>query len=370
MGRPSKLTPEQWAAARRRWEGSDREGFAWLREEVLVAFGDAPSRPAFVQMARDQGWKKGGPPSETLKPAAPETAKVTDAGKKHSGVSAGKKRSPTNGPKGPPKLSVVGGKHAPKAPPEPPDEEQAEPEKEPATYVKADAPPLEAPSGLRREKEVRVAAKALSESRRRGRPPDYIPEFCHLAYHFCLLNATNEEIASYLQINEDTFYAWQVQHPEFSEAVKAGKLPADGRVAASLYMRATGYVAKVNKPMNVPLGGGISMVQTIQYEEYVAPDVKAAQTWLFNRRPKDWRANVQFTPPPPNSIPDTKWLDEVYERKQLAAREVQDRVAGRMERMGVTLALADSAGDEELLAAARVIDEEPGPALDDEGGDG
>lgn len=70
MGRPSKLTPEQWAAARRRWEGSDKDGFAWLREEVLAAFGDAPSRPAMQQMAAQQGWEKGGEPSQPLKPAA------------------------------------------------------------------------------------------------------------------------------------------------------------------------------------------------------------------------------------------------------------------------------------------------------------
>lgn len=70
MPRPSKLTPEQWAAARRRWEGCDRIGFAWLREEVLAAFGDAPSRPAMQQMAESQGWKKGGPPSEPIPPAS------------------------------------------------------------------------------------------------------------------------------------------------------------------------------------------------------------------------------------------------------------------------------------------------------------
>jgi hypothetical protein len=69
MGRPSKLTAEQWAAARRRWEGTDKAGFAWLREEVLAAFGDAPSRPAMQQMAAQQGWVKGGDPSEPLKPA-------------------------------------------------------------------------------------------------------------------------------------------------------------------------------------------------------------------------------------------------------------------------------------------------------------
>lgn len=87
MGRPSKLTPDQWAAARRRWEGCDRAGFAWLREEVLAAFGDAPSRPGMQQMAGDQGWKKGGESSEPLPAMAPASR---EAKRKVTGV-AGKK---------------------------------------------------------------------------------------------------------------------------------------------------------------------------------------------------------------------------------------------------------------------------------------
>lgn len=70
MGRPSTLTPEQWTAARRRWEGCDRQGFEWLRVEMLRAFGAAPSRPAIQQNAARAGWEKGGAPSEPLAPGA------------------------------------------------------------------------------------------------------------------------------------------------------------------------------------------------------------------------------------------------------------------------------------------------------------
>jgi len=76
VGRPSKLTPDQWAAARRRWEGAEKPGFEWLRQEALAAFGDAPSRPAMQQMANEQGWEKGGPPSEPLPPMAAGKAAV------------------------------------------------------------------------------------------------------------------------------------------------------------------------------------------------------------------------------------------------------------------------------------------------------
>lgn len=70
MGRPSKLTPEQWAIARRRWEGSDKDGFAWLREEVLAEYGHAPTRPAIQQMAVRAGWSKNGKPLQASRRTA------------------------------------------------------------------------------------------------------------------------------------------------------------------------------------------------------------------------------------------------------------------------------------------------------------
>lgn len=100
MPRPSKLTPEQWAVARRRWEGCDRIGFAWLREEVLAAFGDAPSRPAMQQMAESQGWQKGGPASDPIPPASasrkvsPPPAKATAPARKVTDPSESEEVSP------------------------------------------------------------------------------------------------------------------------------------------------------------------------------------------------------------------------------------------------------------------------------------
>ena len=66
MPRLSTLTPDQWAQARRRWEGATDTGFEWLRREMLAAFGVAPSRPAIRQAAAKAGWEKGGSPSRPL----------------------------------------------------------------------------------------------------------------------------------------------------------------------------------------------------------------------------------------------------------------------------------------------------------------
>lgn len=53
-----RLTPEQWAAARRRWERDTRRGFEWLRAELEAELGRVPSRAAFQQMSNRQGWTR------------------------------------------------------------------------------------------------------------------------------------------------------------------------------------------------------------------------------------------------------------------------------------------------------------------------
>lgn len=146
MGRPSKLTAEQWAAARRRWEGADKEGFAWLREEVLAAFGDAPSRPAMQQMAAQQGWAKGGDPSEPLRPAE------------------GQKRAASPAKAPPPAKKVT--RAVEKATPPPPPKV---------------TPPEDSPGEVADEV---VDTPQPTEKKGPGRPTKYKPEFARLILEF------------------------------------------------------------------------------------------------------------------------------------------------------------------------------------------
>jgi len=50
----AKLSKEQWAAARKRWEDDPREGFAWLVSEL----NNVVSRSAIAKMAKRNGWTK------------------------------------------------------------------------------------------------------------------------------------------------------------------------------------------------------------------------------------------------------------------------------------------------------------------------
>ena len=55
------------------------------------------------------------------------------------------------------------------------------------------------------------------------------------------MGATDTELARFFGISRSTFYLWRLNYPEFSDALRAGKMPADDRVERSFYERAIGY---------------------------------------------------------------------------------------------------------------------------------
>ena len=74
-----------------------------------------------------------------------------------------------------------------------------------------------------------------------GRPTDYLPEYCTQVKKLCLLGATDKEIADFFEVTETTINNWKIDHPEFFESIKAGKITADSEVAGSLFKRAMGF---------------------------------------------------------------------------------------------------------------------------------
>jgi len=73
-----------------------------------------------------------------------------------------------------------------------------------------------------------------------GPASSYKPEFCSLARKFCLLGATNPELAQMFEVAPRTISRWIADFPEFSTAVKEGRAVADANVAERLYARALG----------------------------------------------------------------------------------------------------------------------------------
>lgn len=127
-------------------------------------------------------------------------------------------------------------------------------------------------------------AEQDTETGKSGRPPVYKPEFAQQAAKLCQLGATDHELAQFFEVDTRTIYRWKNSHPEFCQAVIAGKENADERVERALFNRAVGYTFESEKVFQYQ--GVIVRADTL---EHVAPDPGAAMNWLKNRRPDKWR---------------------------------------------------------------------------------
>jgi len=117
-----------------------------------------------------------------------------------------------------------------------------------------------------------------------GAPTLYKPEYSDQVYKLCLLGATDAEIAEFFEVDERTINRWKVEHAEFCQSLRAGKVEADANVGHSLYQIATGYEHPEDVIMQYQ--GKPVIVPTIKH---YAPDYKAISLWLRNRRPDRWR---------------------------------------------------------------------------------
>jgi hypothetical protein len=71
-----------------------------------------------------------------------------------------------------------------------------------------------------------------------SRQSDYRPEYAQQALNYCLLGATDIDLAGFFGVSDRTIRAWKKAHPDFVEALDAGKTRADALVARSLYNNA------------------------------------------------------------------------------------------------------------------------------------
>jgi hypothetical protein len=116
-----------------------------------------------------------------------------------------------------------------------------------------------------------------------GRPTRFEPEMCAQAHNYCLLGATNDELAEFFGVHPSTIDRWIAERSDFGDAVKRGRVVADSRVARGLYDRAVGYDRTAER--SVIVGGELKPVTiTVHYP----PNVQACIFWLRHRRRGTW----------------------------------------------------------------------------------
>ena len=117
-----------------------------------------------------------------------------------------------------------------------------------------------------------------------GRPSDYREEYAEQAYNYCLLGATDAQLAVFFDVSETTINNWKLQYPEFLESLKRGKEMADAEIAQSLHKSAKGYS---HPDVDIKVVNG-EIVKT-PIIKYYPPNPTSAIFWLKNRQPKLWR---------------------------------------------------------------------------------
>ena len=134
------------------------------------------------------------------------------------------------------------------------------------------------------------AVKKEAEKPALGRPTDYHQRYDELARNYCLLGATDKDLARFFETTEQTINNWKIKHPSFFESLKQAKEEADGKVAASLFQRATGY----SHP-EVHISNYQGEITVTPLTKHYPPDATSMIFWLKNRQKTIWREQVVHT---------------------------------------------------------------------------
>lgn len=132
---------------------------------------------------------------------------------------------------------------------------------------------------------ARLQAEDIALEEGRDLEGSYFPGFNVRAHEYCLLGATNEELAAFFGVIPSTIDRWMVEHPKFKRSIEDGREAADGRVARALHRRAVGMTIKKERAVVVR-----GELKTLFLKEELPPDTNAAMGWLSNRQRSKWRS--------------------------------------------------------------------------------
>jgi hypothetical protein len=142
-----------------------------------------------------------------------------------------------------------------------------------------------------------------------GQPTLYREEYAEQAFNYCLLGATDKDLARFFHVCEATINNWKKDNPRFLESINGAKEKADSEIVKSLFDRAKGYSHPEYK---FATHEGL-ITDEKEYTRYYPPDTKAIEFWLKNRQPDKFRdkqelgiqANVKTT-----NMDLTSWSEE------------------------------------------------------------
>src|SRR5262249_34757742 len=140
-----------------------------------------------------------------------------------------------------------------------------------------------------------------------------------LARKFCMLGATNEDLAKCFEVARGTIDHWIDTIQDFADAVHQGRERADAAVIQKLYSRAMGFTHETKK--HVLYRGE---VREVPHTPYSPPDPGAGMFGLRNGRRKHWRDKPQRAR---LGGPSSAELQEAGERARRVVRQPIEHAA-------------------------------------------
>ena len=123
-----------------------------------------------------------------------------------------------------------------------------------------------------------------------GQPTLYKDEYAEQAFNYCLLGATDKDLARFFNVCEKTIDNWKKDNPIFLQSIRESKEKADSIIVKSLYNRAKGVIVTEER---ITSGSENDVITKISKE--LPPDTKAIEFWLKNRQPTRFRDKQELT---------------------------------------------------------------------------
>lgn len=139
-----------------------------------------------------------------------------------------------------------------------------------------------AEAGKRKPENVERKSNAGAKSK-------YDPSLAEIAEGYARRGLSDADIAKNLGISLDAYYRYQKQFPEFYEAIKRGKRPANIIVENALFKRCIGYVLEEPTTETYVDDKGKKQVKRKVATRHIIPDINAIRFWLINREPDLWK---------------------------------------------------------------------------------
>ena len=178
-----------------------------------------------------------------------------------------------------------------------------------------------------------------------GQPTKLNKTMVERIYFLAKKGLIDSEIAYTLGVGETTLHKWK-RSPTFSQTLQSAKSKINEDVARALLRRAVGFKTserRIDRMVNEK--GQSSIVKVSDVEREVVPDTRAAEFWLMNRCPKEWRRSG-------NDGSEQDKLTEAQELAQLTRQEFERLCGENADIVATALALSIGIPPEALTNGA------------------